>query len=195
MSKILSILVATIGLGAGAAWAQTQSTTPTVDPGTKLNFAPTVGGATFERVVNYAGPPANRPDQGSSYFYTTPKKMIITVQVFDGGRHVPPGSTSPTVVNEFTNEIATAEEQIKNSGYTNFQRPSVSSNCVYGSQSFRCITYSAMTQANQRVYSKVLLTGYQNHFIKVRIDWGQMQQVTSTDADAALQAFIPALLH
>jgi hypothetical protein len=46
-----------------------------------------------------------------------------------------------------------------------------------------------------RVYSKLLLTGYQNHFIKVRIDWGQALQQASSDADAALQAFIPALMH
>ena len=48
-----------------------------------------------------------------------------------------------------------------------------------------------------RVYSKLLLTGYQLHFIKIRIDWGQSGnlQQTSAEADAALQAFIPALFH
>jgi hypothetical protein len=156
-----------------------------------------LGGASFERVVNYAAPPANRPDQGSSYFYSTPKKMVITVQVFDGGRRVPPGSASPIVIAEFSNELDSIGQQIQGSGYTNFQRPSVPSSCTYGSVTFRCITYSAVTQSNARIYQKLLLTGYQNHFIKIRIDWGQspILQQTSAEADEALQAFIPALFR
>src|SRR5215468_10929689 len=104
MSRIASAMVV-LALACGIARAQTQSTTPAVDPATKLNFAATVGGATFERSVNYAGPPSNRPDQGTSYFYSTPKKLVITVQVYDGGRRVPAGSTSPVITGEFTNEL------------------------------------------------------------------------------------------
>ena len=133
-----------------------------------------LGGATFERSVNYAAPPANSPDLGTSYFYSTPKKMVITVQVFDGGRRVPAGSDNPTVIGEFGNETRDrSKQQIKGSGYTNFQKPAVPSSCSYGAVTFRCITYSAVTQANMRVYSKLLLTGYQQHFVKIRIDWGQ----------------------
>jgi hypothetical protein len=198
MSRILVAATLAFALGsAGAAWAQTQSTTPTTDAGTKLNFPASLGGASFERVVNYAAPPANRPDLGSSYFYTTSNRLLITVQVFDGGRRVPSGSASPVVIGEFTNELDSVGQQIQGSGYTNFQRPSVPSSCTYGAMTFRCITYSALTQANIRVYSKLLLTGYQNHFIKIRVDWGQspQSQQTSADADAALQAFIPALFR
>jgi hypothetical protein len=201
MSKVLAILFAvalasTLG-SVGTASAQTQSTTPSVHAGTKLNFPATLGGATFERSVNYAAPPANRPDLGTSYFYSTPKKMLITVRVFDGGRRVPAGSDNPTVISEFANEVSSVEEQIKGSGYTNFQKPSVPSSCTYGSVTFRCITYAAVTQANMRVYSKLMLTGYQQHFIKISIDWGQSPglQQTSAEADATLQAFIPALFH
>ena len=39
-----------------------------------------------------------------------------------------------------------------------------------------------------------MLTGFRDHFISIRIDWSQARQ-TATDADAALQAFVPALLH
>src|SRR5882757_9476433 len=163
MSRILVAAALALAVGSGGTtWAQTQSTAPTTDAGTKFNFPATLGGATFERVVNYAAPPANRPDLGSSYFYSTPQKMVITVQVFDGGRRVPPGSTSPVVIGEFTNELDSVGQQIQGSGYT-----------------------------------KLLLTGYQQHFVKIRIDWGQSPQVqhTSADADAALQAFIPALFR
>ncbi len=196
MSRAVLAVVAAAALAwMGPAVAQTQSTGPTAHAGTKLNFPATLGGAQFERSVNYAGPPANRPDLGYSYYYSTPKKMVIAVQVFDGGRRIPPGSDNPTVVGEFTNELASTEEQIKSSGYTRFERPSVPSTCAYGGVTFRCITYSALTQANTRVHSKLLLTGFREHYLKIRIDWGQAAQQSTAEADAALQAFIPALLH
>jgi hypothetical protein len=195
MSRALAILAAAVLAWAGPASAQTQSTGPTTHAGTKLNFPATLGGAQLERSVNYAAPPANRPDLGYSYYYSTPKKMVIAVQVFDGGRRVPPGSDNPTVIGEFTNELASTEEQIRSSGYTHFERPPVPSICTYGGATFRCVTYSALTQANARVYSKLLLTGFREHYLKIRIDWGQAMQQSSADAEAALQAFIPALLH
>jgi hypothetical protein len=175
--------------------ASPPTASPTVDPATKLALGATVGGATLERTVNYAGPPSNRPDLGSSYFYTTPKHMIITVHVFNGGKHVPSGSASPVVTNQFAGELEAIAQEIKGSGYTNLQVPSVPSSCSYASLNFRCITYSAQSPANTRLYSKLLLTGYQGNFVKVRIDWGQSMQHNAADAEAALQAFIPALLH
>ena len=62
MSRVLAIAIAAV-LACGTAGAQTQSTTPTTDPGTKLAFPANLGGATFERSVNYAGPPTSRPDR------------------------------------------------------------------------------------------------------------------------------------
>jgi hypothetical protein len=180
---------------AGAAAAQTQSTAPGIHAGTKLAFPATVGGAQLERSVNYAGPPNNRPEQGTTYFYSTSKKMVIAVHVYDGGRRVPPGSGNPVVVDEFMGELASSEQQIKFGGYTRFERPSVPSTCAFGSISFRCITYSAVNQANARLYTKMMLTGFRDHFIGIRIDWSQARQQTAADADAALQAFVPTLLR
>jgi hypothetical protein len=86
MSKAAkALLVAALLAGAAASpvSAQTQSTTPTIHAGTKLNFPATLGGATFERSVNYAAPPANNPGQGMAYQYSTPKRLTISVQVYD----------------------------------------------------------------------------------------------------------------
>jgi hypothetical protein len=191
----LALALSAVPALAGAQTTPAPAASPTVDPNTKLAFGASVGGATLERSVNYAGPPTNRPDLGSSYFYQTPKRMIITVHVFDGGKRIPAGSTSLTVTEQFANELNAVAEEVKGSGYTNLQRPSVASSCTYGAVTFRCVTYSAQTPANTRVYSKLLLTGYQGSFVKIRIDWGQAMQHTAADADAALQAFVPALLH
>ncbi len=194
MSRLLSVLLA-VAVWTGAAAAQTQSTAPGSHAGTKLAFPATVGGAQLERSVNYAGPPNNRPEQGVTYFYSTPKKMVIAVHVYDGGRRVPSGSGNPTVVDEFMGELSSSELQVRHAGYIHFERPSVPSTCTYGSVSFRCITYSAINQSNTRLYTKMMLTGFRDHFISIRIDWSQARQQTATDADAALQAFVPALLH
>jgi hypothetical protein len=194
MSRVLIVLLAAMAW-AGTAAAQTQSTAPGTHAGTKLAFPASVGGAQLERSVNYAGPPNNRPDQGITYFYSTPKKMVIAVHVYDGGRRIPPGSNNPTVVDEFMGELSSSELQVKHGGYIHFERPSVPSTCTHGSVSFRCITYSAVNQANARLYTKMMLTGFRDHFIAIRIDWSQARQQTATDADAALQAFVPALLR
>lgn len=197
MSRIRDVLLAAVLLTglAGAASAQTQSSTPTTNAGTKLNFASNLGGATFERSVNYSAPPANNPGLGMSYFYSTPKRIAISVQVFDLGRRVPSGSDNPTVIGQFNSELASAEQQFKYAGYTAFQKPSVPSTCTYGAVSFRCVTYSGVTQANSRIYSKLLLTGFRDHFIKIRIDWAQSHQQTAADAETSLQSFIPALMR
>lgn len=196
MSRILACLVVAAALlGASLAAAQTQSTGPSAHAGTKLNFPGTLGGATFERSVNYGAPPGNNPGQGISYFYSTPKRLIINVQVYDLGRRIPAGSDNPTVIAQFNTEISSAEQQFKFAGYTQFQKPSVPSTCTYGAVSFRCITYSGINQSNARVFSRVLLTGFRDHFVKIRIDWAQSHQQTAADADAALKAFVPALMR
>jgi hypothetical protein len=198
MSRLpLALLAAALlaGTVAAPASAQTQSSTPTTNAATKLNFPATLGGATFERSINYAAPPGNNPGQGMAYYYSTPKRLIIHVQVFDLGRRVPAGSDNPTVTGQFNSELASAEQQFKYAGYTAFQKPSVPSTCTYGAVTFRCVTYSGVTQANSRIYSKLLLTGFREHFIKIRIDWAQSHQQTAADADAALQAFVPALMR
>ena len=80
----------------GAAAAQPASTAPLTHPGTKLNFPPTLAGATMQgSAVNGAT---------FSYRYIA-GKIQITVQVFDSGRRVPAGSNSPVVTSEFSAEM------------------------------------------------------------------------------------------
>lgn len=197
MSRFAARLFAALVLAcvSVAAAAQTQSTAPSTHAGTRLNFPASLGGATFERSVNYAAPPANNPGQGVNYYYSTPKRLFISVQVFDQGRRVPAGADNPTVTAQFNAELASAEQQFRYAGYTGFQKPSVPSACNYGAVSFRCVTYSGVNQSNARVFSKLLLTGFRDHFVKIRIDWVQSQQQTAADADAALKTFVPALFH
>lgn len=180
-----------LALTALALPALAQGTAPTVHPGTKLNFAPTVGTAKLESST--FTPAAAGRGAGYTYIYSA-GKMQITVDVFDGGRRVPFGSTNPTIASQLDTEAIAAEQQIKAAGYTRFERPTVASTCNYGAVTFRCTVYSAST-GGTRLYSKLLLTGYHDNFVKISIIWsigtGQMLH----DADQALNSFIPALMR
>jgi hypothetical protein len=185
---MLAALLASVAL-AGTAQAQSApAAAPPVNPGTKLNFAPTLGGATLVQSFNYGA-------DGMSYHYVLPSRMEITVHVFDGGRRVPNGSSHPTIIHQFSDELTTAEQQLKSAGLQGFERPSVPSACSYGNVTFRCITYSANAGSalGGRYFGKLLLIGYRDYFVKILVQWAQNTAKSAADADQALQAFVPAL--
>jgi hypothetical protein len=189
MSRILAIAVIAL---LWALPASAQSPAPTLHPGTKISFAPTVGGAKLEQAVHLNAVPGGR-GAGDTYIYST-GKMQITVDVYDLGRRVPPGSSNPTVANQFETETNAAEQQIRAANYQRFERPTVPSTCTYGALSFRCLVYSAQT-GGTRMYSKMLLTGYNGFFVKINIIWSIGDKVTGIEADQALNNFIPALMR
>ena len=191
MTSSLSAALAFLLLSAGAASAQMLpgNAAPPTHPGTKLNFPASVGGAQMER--SYTQPIGR--DVHYVYMYLA-DKIQITFFLFDGGRRVPPGSDNPTVISQFSGEIEATEKVAKTDGYTNFEKPSVPSICTYGSVAFRCVTYSALA-GTSRLFSKLMLTGFRDHFLKVRADWSQGTGQTAADADRALKSLIPALIH
>src|SRR5476649_2320886 len=189
MSRVMVIVAAAL-LWAVSAAAQTAA--PSVHPGTKLSFGPVVGGAKFESSTHFAAVPGLR-SAGDTYTYSV-GKIQITVDVFDAGRRVGPGAANPTVANQFETEANASEQQIRQAGYTRFERPTVPSTCSYGATAFRCIVYSAQT-GGTRLYSKMLLTGYNGYFVKIGIIWSIADKNTLTEADQALNNFIPALMH
>ncbi len=188
MSRALATFLATfccIAAALGQGGAAGSGSAPPTHPGTKLNFPPTLGGATFETSTNHG--------TAVSYRYLA-GKIQITVQIFDGGRRVPAGSSSPAVVYEFSGEMAEAEQQARGSGLGGFEKPAAPATCSYGAVVFRCTVYSA-SSAQGRMYGKLLLTGYHDNFVKIVAEWNQADNSTVADADKALSAFIPALMH
>jgi hypothetical protein len=186
MSRRL-VVVAAIATFAGAAAAQTTggSAAPSVHPGTKLSFSPSLGGATLEQSLSQDGSVA--------YLYGI-NKMRIYIHIADGGRRIPPGSDSPILMNQFTAEVNDAAAKLKSAGYSQVERPTVPSSCAYGSVTFRCIVYSANSTGG-RLSNKLLMTGYHDYFLKIRIEWSPGAGQTQADADQALQSFVPALVH
>ena len=185
MSRVVATFLALMLL-AGAAPAQGQA--PPVEPATKLAFPATLGGATLSRSVSNAN--------SSTYQYLAPNGMEVTVDVYSGGRRVPNGSSHPTIINQFNDELAALQQQALAAGLTNFEKPAVPSACTYGPYTLRCIVFSAAGNTlTGRILGKVLLIGYREHFVKIVIRWTQTSGQTAADADKVLNAFVPALLH
>jgi hypothetical protein len=184
MSRLLTIAASALLALAAPVQAQTSTNpAPSTDPGTKLNFPASLGGATLEQSLSEGGSVA--------YMYGI-NKMQIYVYI-EGDRRVPAGSDTPVLMSRFTAEVNEVEAKLKSAGYTRFERPAVPSSCSYGSIAFRCIVYSVHSTGG-RLFSKLLLTGYHDHFLKIRIDWTS-GIATQADADRALQSFVPALVH
>lgn len=181
MSRLVASFAALL-LMTGTALAQAPTQAPAVDPGTKLNFGPNVGGATLSRSF------------GSTYQYLAANGMEITVDVYDGGRRVPNGSSHPTIINQFNDELATISRQALAAGLKDFEKPAVPSACTYGQFTLRCIVFSAQGGTTGRVYGKFLLIGYREHFVKIIVRWAQTSGQSNSDADKVLTAFVPALL-
>src|SRR5260370_35294081 len=100
MSRALLAFLATL-LYAVAALGQVTAA-PTIHPGTKLNFAPTLGSAQFQASAVHGN--------SMSYRYLA-GKVELTVQIFDGRRRVPAGSSNPSFICAFTAEVAGAEPE------------------------------------------------------------------------------------
>ncbi len=185
MSRRSALLLAALfatGLVAAPAVAQTEA--PGVNPGTKIAFPASLAGATLTR------------SSGSTYEYTASNGMTITVDVYDNGRRVPNGSSHPTIINQFTDELETIRQQAQSAGMTGFEKPAVPSACSYGPWNLRCITFSAGGgSVTGRIFGKFLLIGYREHFVKIIVHWSQTSGKSNADADALLTSFVPALLH
>ncbi|CAN5341823.1 hypothetical protein BH10PSE6_BH10PSE6_00010 [soil metagenome] len=181
MSRILAFVLAAM-LAAGAAHAQA----PAVDPGTKLSFPPTLAGTTLSRSSSVAS--------GATYQYSTPNGIELTVDVYGGSRRAPNGSSHPTILNQFNDELTLLAQQAAASGLSGFEKPAVSSACTYGALTFRCSAFSVSAGATGRISGKLLLIGYRDHFVKIVINWTQKSGQSAADADKVLNAFVPALM-
>jgi hypothetical protein len=184
-SPIWTSSVAALLLAAAFAASPARAQAPVVDPNTKLNFAGTLGGSTLLRSATRSG--------GSTYQYAAANGMEITVDVYGARQRVPNGSSHPTLINQFNDELAQLAQQ---AGAAGLEKPAVPSACTYGPYTFRCIVFSApVAGGTGRLFGKMLLIGYRDHFVKVVILWSQKSGQTAADADKALNTFVPAMMH
>ena len=135
---------------------------------TKITMATNLGGANLVRSVDYAKA-HNDPSLGVSWNYSLPGALGATVQLYQARQtSIPAGAASPLVQAQFreaTDEIPQSKK------YDQLAPVKAPADCVYGILTFRCSVQSGLTLSNQqRVRIGLMVTGYRNHFLKVRLD-------------------------
>ena len=99
--------------------------------------------------------------------------MEITVDVYGGGRRVPNGSSNPTIINQFNDELGRHQPASGRGGLSGSRsRGAVGLHLRRSDLPLHHLQRLSGT-ATGRVYSKLLLTGYREHFVKILIDWSQ----------------------
>jgi hypothetical protein len=182
MSRWLAALAALFVVATGPALAQGQPQAPAGDAG-KLTLPQTAGGATLTRSA------------GTTSQYTASNGMEITVDAYGNRQRVPNGSSHPTIINEFNEQLNTISQQATMAGMKGFEKPAVPSACTYGQYTLRCVVFSVQGDSlTGRIYGKFMLIGYREHFVKIIVRWTQTGGQTNADADKVLAAFVPALL-
>jgi hypothetical protein len=163
---------------------------PDKHPATGLVFPPQIADAQKYNSTDYCRS-MNRPDLGYSWNYRAGDLLVATLYVYNlGVPTIPPGANSWAVQRQF--ELATADIEVlaRNGRYQQLKTAKGPGECTYNAIVFRCMTLSAIPCANQRrVYTALMLTGYRNYYLKVRLDW----QEGSTASNATLEHFLSAM--
>ena len=163
---------------------------PDRHPATGLVFPSQIGDAQKYNSTDY-GRSMNRPDLGYSWNYRAGELLVATLYVYNlGVPTLPQGAASWAVQRQFEQATADIETLARNGRYEQLKTAKGPGECTYNAIVFRCMTLSAIQSANQRhVYTALMLTGYRNHYLKVRIDWPE----GSTASSATLERFLSAM--
>jgi len=169
---------------------------PATHKPTGLTFPPSIAGVAFQRSIDY-GRSENNPGLGYGYSYGVPGRLIVTAYVYDLGQRVPPGYPSPAVLDAFEESLRSIHLVAQRSGkYLDLRVVQAPADCAYGAVVFRCATLAAISSdGTQPLYTRVLLTGYRNYFLKLRVDWRQNAPDDTAEVERVLQTFVGTILR
>ncbi|MGE0420773.1 MAG: hypothetical protein AB7O88_00835 [Reyranellaceae bacterium] len=169
---------------------------PATHKPTGLTFPPSIAGVSLRRSIDY-GRSAGNPGLGYGYTYALPGRLVITAYVYDLGRRVPVGHQSPLLTAAFDESLQSIHLVAQRSGkYRDLRVVQAPSACPYGAVVFRCATLSATSaDGTLPLYTKLLLTGYRDHFLKLRVDWRQDSPGDTAEVERVVQTFVGAILR
>ncbi|MBN9086066.1 MAG: hypothetical protein J0J01_04080 [Reyranella sp.] len=160
---------------------------PAFHAATKVTFPDRIADASRTRSIDY-GKSYNEPRLGQSWHYQVPQTLSASIYLYTLGQTaIPNGATAAAVLQQFQQ----SQGELSQSG--KYERVAVlkgPADCVVGSMTFRCVVETG-TVVSTRSADKLqlLVTGFRNHFLKVRLDWHQ----NSPQGDAAAERFLQAL--
>lgn len=140
------------------------------------------------------GKSEGQPELGYLWTYIVgpPINGTVSVYVYNAGEaFIPAGATSPQVFAQFHLALAEIGQQFPTvDEVKTVQGPA---DCSLGGIVFRCATLLAVTpKTNVPVYTKLLTTGYRNHFFSIWLEWDG-SRATPAAAEVYLTTLIGAL--
>lgn len=189
--RILGMAVAGLAVLLGLAAAAQPAAVPAPERNreTGLAFPNMIGPARKVGSIDYSQTKA-APELGWAWNYET-QAMTTTFYVYNFGLgSIPPGATSGPVLTQFQQAVADIEIGAQAGRYEQLKPSQGPANCTIGALVFRCITFTAALPGDKRpVFTRLLVTGYRDYFLKIRQDWLQNSPAAARDAEAVIQAF------
>jgi hypothetical protein len=162
---------------------------PDRHPGTGLNFPALVANVPKVRSVDY-GKTLNRPELGFSWGYQSGHEFLATVYVYNVDiQRIPDGASGQPVAAQFEQALEEIHQAASARKYDQLKVVRGPANCTVGSFAFRCITMSALKH-NRPLQTDLMLTGYRNHFLKLRLDWFEGSEFNQATVDRFVQTLV-----
>lgn len=177
-------------LGLTSALAQTpqgaQVPAPERHLETGLTFPATLGPARKVSSNDY-GKSNNKPQLGFYWGYQT-AQLTTSFYVYNFGiTSIATGAGNNAVLQQFQQAQSDIDAGAKAGRYEQLQVSKTPGNCTFGTLTFRCVTYSAIRPTDKRpVFTRLLVAGYRNYFLKIRQDWPQDTPAAGRDVDAVV---------
>jgi len=189
--RILAVAVVVLAsLLALVATAQhTRAPAPERNAETGLAFPDMIGPARKVGSTDYAKSNGT-PELGYAWNYETPA-TTTTFYIYNFGiAEIPSGARDSVVLTQFQQAIADIEIGARTGRYEQLKPSTGPADCTVGAMVFRCITFTAVLPSDKRpVFTRLFMTGYRNHILKVRQDWPQNSPPAAREVDAVIQAF------
>ncbi len=204
MLRVAALILALLGLALGGAVAQGQPQqappqrvpAPERHSATGLNFPSQIAGAVKYGSTDY-GKTTGKPELGFGWNYRIGDKLIATVYVYDLSiRSIPDGPSSAVVQQQFQTSLQEIYQIAKYNRYEDIKTAKGPTDCTIGSFVFRCITLSAIRSIDKKpIYSALMLTGYRNNFLKLRLDWLEGSATSQSMVDQFTQTLVGAMMR
>ena len=202
VSRAIRAFAAGAALLLAAAGAAAQTVPPAVaapdaHAATGLVFPPQIANARKVRSADL-GKTLGRPELGYDWSYQIDGQLTASVYVYDAGQKtIPTGPDNTPVFDQF-DKAYTAIHQVAQAGgrYEKLKPIMGPAYCPVGHVVFRCVTFSAVDKTDkQPIHTTLLVTGYRNHFLKVRIDWPEGTNASQQAVDRFVQTLVGVIIR
>jgi hypothetical protein len=185
-------------LASSLAGAQQPQRVPAPDThaATGLSLPPRIATAEKYASTDY-GRTFGRPELGYSWNYRTPGLLTATIYVYNlGNLAIPSGIANPLVQGQFQQALTDIEVAAKHNRYEELKPVQGPTDCAFGIVIFRCIALSALRAADKRpLYTALMITGYRNHYLKLRLDWLEGSVASQQEVDRFVQTLVGAIVR